>query len=120
MPTDAFDIEQDGQRVTVRVRDQDVSPAEFQEALDVASDHMRYDKAQHFIFDLRDVKYMPSACLGALLSFQQDVEHCRGRIALVHAADSIAALFRITQLDEVFGLFDEIEEAIAALSGITR
>jgi len=115
-----FDIEQDGDCVKVCVHDGDVAQADFQAALDAAAERMRYDKARHFILDLKRVEYMPSACLGALLSFQQEVEHCRGRIALVHAAQSIAALFRITQLDEVFGLFDDIDEALAALNGIAR
>lgn len=116
MLTDDFDIEQAGSCVTIHVRSEEA----FQSALDAAGERMRYDKAQQFVFDLEQVRCLPSACLGALLNFQQEVEHCRGRIALVHSADSIATLFRVTQLDEVFGLFDDIEQALASLTGLTR
>ena len=93
-----------------------VRHVDFQQAIDEATERLRYDKAQHFLFDLEQVSFMPSSCLGLLLAFHQEVEHCRGRIALLQCNENVAMLFKITQLDEVFGLFDDVEEAFDAMN----
>jgi len=92
-----------------------VSHDDLQTAVDEAMQRQRYDNAQNFIFDLEGVEFLASVCIGVLVSFLQDVEHCRGRIALVHCTDDVAFLFKATRLDDVFGLYDEIEDAVAAL-----
>lgn len=115
-----IELEQDGSCVTVRVRLAELSHEDFQETIAEASERMRYDKALQFIFDLEAVLFMPSSCLSELLSFRQEVEHCRGRIALVLKDGNINTLLKITRLDEVFALFDDLQEAIGSLSGAVR
>ena len=73
---------------------------------------LRYSKAQNFIFDLAEVEFLASACIGALVEFLQEVEHCRGQIALVSCQENVAFLFKVTRLDQVFGMYDDIEEAV--------
>ncbi|MCG8509140.1 MAG: STAS domain-containing protein [Rhodospirillales bacterium] len=111
----AADIEQQGAIVTVRLEREELTHVEMQEVVDACRDRMRYDNARHFIFDLQPVTYLASSCLGILVSLMQEAEHVRGRIMLVHVHDNVAFLFKVTQLDSVFGIFDEIEDAMNEL-----
>jgi len=110
-----FEMEQDGQLVTTHLRAAEVAHDDMQAVVEECIEKMRYDKAQNFIFDLEEVEFLASACIGSLVEFLQEVEHCRGQIALVHCQDNVAFLFKVTRLDQVFKLFDDIEEAIESL-----
>jgi len=110
-----FEMEQEGQLVTARLRAAEVAHDDMQALVEECTEKMRYDKAQNFIFDLEEVEFLASACIGSLVEFLQDVEHCRGQIALVHCQDNVAFLFKVTRLDQVFKMFDDIDEAIQSL-----
>ncbi|MEM7682415.1 MAG: STAS domain-containing protein [Planctomycetota bacterium] len=111
----AFEIEQDGGVVTARLEVPDVSYAQMQELVQGCVERMRYDNANDFIVDLTKVEFLASACLGALVELLQDVEHQRGQVALAGCNENVAFLFKVTKLDSVFALCDDIEEAIASL-----
>jgi anti-sigma B factor antagonist len=115
MLPEKFEMEQDGQLVTAHLRAAEVAHNDMQALVDECAEKMRYDKAQNFIFDMKEVQFLASACIGSLVAFLQEVEHCRGQIALVNCQDNVAFLFKVTRLDQVFRLFDDIEEAIENL-----
>ena len=50
------------------------------------------------IFDMRNVWFLPSKVLGALLAFRKFVE----RIELHNLSDEVHEVLRVTQLDQVF------------------
>ncbi|MEM9416452.1 MAG: STAS domain-containing protein [Planctomycetota bacterium] len=112
MPTDEIDIEQDGQIVTAKLHQAEVAFHQMQEMVDACVDKMRYDKAQHFVFDMTDVEFLASACIGALVQLLQDIEQHRGQIALAGCQENVAFLFKVTRLDSVFPMFDDVEEAV--------
>ncbi|MFI4862069.1 MAG: STAS domain-containing protein [Phycisphaerales bacterium JB063] len=112
MPTDEIDIEQNGQIVTAKLHQAEVAFQQMQEMVDACVDKMRYDKAQHFVFDMSDVEFLASACIGALVQLLQDIEQHRGQIALAGCQENVAFLFKVTRLDSVFPMFDEVEEAV--------
>ena len=56
---------------------------------------------------------MDSACIGALVTFLQDLEHVRGRIALANCQPNVAFLFKVTRLDQVIGIYDDPQTACA-------
>lgn len=112
MLPDNFEMQQDGQLVTAHLRATEVAHDDMQALVEECTEKLRYDKAQNFIFDLQEVEFLASACIGSLVEFLREVEHCRGRIALVNCKDNVTFLFKVTRLDQVFGLFDDIEEAI--------
>ena len=112
---ESFEIEQAGQLVTATLRAAEVAHDDMQALMQECVDKIRYDKAQNFIFDLAEVQFLASACIGSLVEFLQEVEHCRGQIALVHCQENVAFLFKVTRLDQVFGLFDDLEEAVESL-----
>ena len=106
-----IEIEQTGAIVTAHLHQAEVAYSEMQELVDACVDKMRYDNAQNFIFDLADVEFLASACIGALVQLLQDIEHQRGQIALAGCQENVAFLFKVTRLDTVFKLYDEVDEA---------
>lgn len=115
MLPDNFEMEQDGQLVTAYLRATEVAHDDMQALVVECLEKMRYDNAQNFIFDLEQVEFLASACIGSLVEFLQEIEHCRGQIALVNCQDNVAFLFKVTRLDQVFGLFDDMDEAVESL-----
>ncbi|XAM01374.1 STAS domain-containing protein [Phycisphaeraceae bacterium D3-23] len=114
MPIDEIEIEQNGQIVTAKLNQAEVAFQQMQEMVDACVDKMRYDKAQHFVFDMTDVEFLASACIGALVQLLQDIEQHRGQIALAGCQENVAFLFKVTRLDSVFPMFDDVEEAVAS------
>lgn len=109
------ELDQAGPLVTVRLGVADVTHTQMQETLSECAERMRYNNAQHFIFDMGAVEFLASACLGALVGFMQEVEHVRGKIALAECQDNVAFLFKVTRLDQVFPLYDDTTQAAASL-----
>lgn len=111
MLPDGFELEQAGQLVTAHLRAAEVAHDDMQSLVQECVEKIRYDNAQNFVFDLEEVEFLASACIGSLVEFLQEVEHCRGQIALVSCRENVAFLFKVTRLDQVFGMYDDLEEA---------
>jgi anti-anti-sigma factor len=60
---------------------------------------------------MSEVKFVSSACLGALITLLQDLEHVRGKLVLACCRPDVAFLFKTTKLDMVIPLFDDVDEA---------
>ncbi|MEM9881861.1 MAG: STAS domain-containing protein [Planctomycetota bacterium] len=112
MADHASELEQSGANVTIRVAGPEASHNELSEVVAECCDRMRYENASNFVFDLEEVEFLASACIGALVELLREVEPMRGKIALASCAENVAFLFKVTKLDDVFGLFDDVEEAI--------
>lgn len=111
MPVAAFDIEQSAALVVVRLHPAHMGTVEAQSLADELTNRMRNDGAHYFVLDMAEVRYIDSGCLGTLVQLLQDLEHIRGRIALANCGKNVAFLFKVTRLDSVFGLYDDVEEA---------
>ncbi|HEB60995.1 MAG TPA: anti-sigma factor antagonist [Phycisphaeraceae bacterium] len=70
---------------------------------------------RHFVLDLQNVRYMDSACVGALVELLNKIQKRDGRIALVNAAQSVEYLFKLTRLDRVFPLCRDVMSALNAV-----
>jgi anti-sigma B factor antagonist len=108
-------LEQQGPTVVATVEQPDMDLAAMQELCVSLEEKMRYDGARNFVFDLTAVNYLASACLGCLVQFMQDIQHARGKIALAGCSDELAFLFKVTRLDHVFAMFDEVDDALASI-----
>ena len=97
--------------VTAHIRQVEVAYQEMQDLVDACVDKMRYENAQNFVFDFAEVEFLASACIGSLVQLLQDIEHQRGQIALAGCQDNVSFLFKVTRLDSVFPMYDEVEEA---------
>ncbi|MEM7626117.1 MAG: STAS domain-containing protein [Planctomycetota bacterium] len=112
MATFDSEIEQAGPNVTVHVTGPEASHTEFTEIVAECCDRMRYENASNFVFDLEKVEFLASACIGALVELLREVEPMRGKIALAQVDENVAFLFKVTKLDDIFGIFDDIDEAL--------
>jgi len=68
-----------------------------------------------FILDLQIVEVMDSACIGAMVEMQGQLQDKGGRIALVNPSEHIAYLLRLTRLDRLFPISRDVMTAIAQL-----
>lgn len=110
-------IEQNSTLVTVTLHEREVTPLVMQELVNDLTLRMRNDNAQHFILDMSAVMFISSACLGSLVSFLQDLEHVRGRIALANCRQDVLFLFKVTRLDAVFNICDDVDSAKLEVAG---
>ena len=88
----------------------------MQELIVELTERMRYDNAQYFVLDMSHVKFISSGCVGVLVEFLQDLAPARGRIALANCQDNVEFLFKVTRLDRVFEMFDDLGEACEELA----
>lgn len=71
------------------------------------------DGIQHIVADLREVVFLDSTGLGALVGSLKRLREQDGSLKLVTSAGRIPKLFRLTGLDRVFTLHRSVPEAIA-------
>lgn len=111
-----LEVEQDGVNVTLTLQGPTVSARDMEEVVVTCGEHMRFDQASNFAFDLSAIEYLDSACIGALVGLVREVEPIRGRVALAGCRPNVLFLFKSTRLDTIFGMFDDIEDATASFS----
>ncbi len=110
-------IEQENQVVVVTIKASQCSGVYMQELMEELTQRMRFDRAMHFVLDVHQVEYIDSSCIGALVSFLQELEPIHGRLALVNCQPNVQFLFNVTRLDSVFEMFDDLDKARQALLG---
>ncbi|MEO1236841.1 MAG: STAS domain-containing protein [Planctomycetota bacterium] len=108
----ASEIDQSGANVTIHVAGPEATHTEFSEVVAECCDRMRYSNASNFLFDLERVEFLASACIGAMVELLREVEPMRGKIALANCDENVAFLFKVTKLDDIFGIFDDIDDAL--------
>jgi anti-sigma B factor antagonist len=68
------------------------------------------------IIDLVNVDWMNSSGLGILIGAVTVLKNSDGCLCLINVSDRIKNLLRITKLDTVFNIYDNFDEAAAAIS----
>jgi anti-sigma B factor antagonist len=66
---------------------------------------------QTLIVDLTDVEFCDSSGLGALLIAERQMREHGGNVRLVGVHKKVLALMKISQLDRVFQIFDNVAKA---------
>lgn len=69
------------------------------------------------LIDMTAIDYVDSTGLGELVGYLQRFEGQGRRLALLRPQTRILNLLKVTQLDKIFQIFTDEEEAIAALKG---
>ncbi|KAA3621170.1 MAG: anti-sigma factor antagonist, partial [Proteobacteria bacterium] len=69
----------------------------------------------YFVLDLHRVNFIDSSGLGAIVSILKTLG-AEGNIAISGLRDGTLAMFRLTRMDRVFGLFDDIDDAVSHLA----
>ncbi len=63
------------------------------------------------VIDFSTVRFLTSAALGLLIRISKKVREQGGRLALCSIQPKIYEVFRITQLDQVFQIFPDADQA---------
>ncbi len=115
MMTDETQFRQTGHVVVVTLAGPGLSGLQMAELVNEMTQRIRYDNTQFFVLDMNDVVFMDSSAIGVLVNFLLDLEHVRGAIAMARCQTNVEFLFKITRLDAIVRLFDDVDEAIAEL-----
>jgi anti-sigma B factor antagonist len=67
------------------------------------------------ILDLSDVTFIDSSGLGALISCLKAMGQ-EGELVLSGTRGTVSSMFKLTRMDKVFRMFNNTDEAVAALS----
>ena len=110
-----FEIEMEQGVAIIRLAGPEVNHLQMLEINEACGDKLRYDAVKAFVFDLTRVELFASACVGALVELLREVEPTRGRIALCGCSENVSFLFRVTRLDDIFTMFDDVEDAVHEL-----
>jgi anti-sigma B factor antagonist len=108
------EIDQNGSVITCHVHLSEMAREEMQDLIDECMNRMRCDNAQNFVFDLSQVEFLASSCMGVLVGFLQDIEHVKGRVALANCQENVRFLFKVTRLDSIFAMYDDVQDAVAS------
>ncbi len=71
-------------------------------------------KPKQLIVDLARVTYIDSSGLAALIEAMQNVQEYGGKFALTSLQEPVRTIFEIARLDQVFGIFPDVNAALAA------
>jgi anti-sigma B factor antagonist len=71
------------------------------------------DGVRHVVADLREVDFLDSTGLGALVGSLKRLREQDGSLKLVTGPERVAQVFRLTGLVRVFALYASVAEAIA-------
>jgi anti-sigma B factor antagonist len=72
------------------------------------------DGRHHLVIDLRDVDFIDSSGLGALVAARKGAQAGGGSIRLVCTDGPVLKLLRVTALTQVFPITPTLDEALAA------
>lgn len=67
------------------------------------------------IIDLKGVEYVDSSGFGALLGATKRVRPNGGKIILAGCSESVARVMKITQLDTIFDIYKDREQAVDSI-----
>ncbi len=70
----------------------------------------------NLVLDLRDVSFINSSGLGALVSISRDMRMSNRRMALCNLATYVQEVFEITRLSHAFDIYSTVEEAVIAFA----
>lgn len=70
---------------------------------------------RHLVLDLQNVHHMDSSCVGCMVETLNKLARSGGRIALANADFNVAYLFRLTRLDRVFPICNDVMTAVNAI-----
>ena len=67
------------------------------------------------VIDLSDVEFVDSSGLGAIIATMMALRP-QGRLMVCNVRDNVLALFRLTRMDRVIPVMNDVDEALRAMS----
>ncbi|MCH7414823.1 STAS domain-containing protein [Belliella sp. R4-6] len=69
------------------------------------------DKIKKFVIDLKEVRYISSSGIGVLITMLTKMRNSGGEVYLTSPSEHVKKLLIITKLNNIFTVFDTLEEA---------
>lgn len=83
--------------------------------VEVVSDAIQ-EGAKTFIIDLSEVRYISSSGIGLLITMLTKMRNVGGEVYLTSPSEHVKKLLIITKLNNIFTVFDSVEEAKAKIA----
>ena len=115
---ETFEITQDGPTITVSPQQPVVNPEQFRHMLDEVKPRLIEGQAANVLFDMSQVEFLDSACAAGLISLLQTVKETGGRIVLVYCQPNVAFLLKMSKLDSLFDVVEDMAQARERLRDI--
>jgi len=71
----------------------------------------------NLILDFCNVRFLSSAVLGLLMRISKKVYEQDGQLRLCNISSRLYEIFKITRLNKIFDIYDDVESATQSLSG---
>lgn len=71
--------------------------------------------AASVVLDLSSVSFLQSTALGAMITFRNRLKGLGARVVLAGLAPRIRRAVAVTRLDVLFGVYDDVDQALKAL-----
>jgi anti-sigma B factor antagonist len=107
-----IDTERRGPDAIVRLRGS-VSIAQA-ESLRQKMESLASEEIPRIVLVLSEMDFICSAGLGAIISGHVKSRHHQGRICLVNPTPAVRQLLETTRLTKLFGVYETVEQALAA------
>ncbi|MDH5720403.1 MAG: STAS domain-containing protein [Spirochaetia bacterium] len=65
------------------------------------------ENIQSLIVDMKDINYMDSSGIGALVAAQKKVKTLGGKFALLNVRDEVINILRLATLDQFFTIYED-------------
>jgi anti-anti-sigma factor len=78
-------------------------------------DELSQSGARSLVLDLQRLEYLDSVCLGCLVQALNHAIQDGGRIALVNTDSNVQDLFRVTQINRLFPICQDVPTALTAI-----
>lgn len=97
--------------VTVQAESLDASVAgDFKQRMETVARKM----GRYVVLDLAAVRFVDSSGLGAIISMMKLLQE-DGNLALASICDEIMSMFRLTRMDRVLHIYEDVPSAVSAL-----
>ncbi|WP_143961811.1 STAS domain-containing protein [Litoribacter populi] len=83
--------------------------------VEVVSDAVN-EKIKRCVIDLKDVRYISSSGIGVLITMLTKMRNADGEVYLTSPSEHVKKLLIITKLNNIFNVFDSVEEAKEKIS----
>ena len=106
-----LEIRREGSAAVVSVH----GSAGMEEAEEIRSalEALTGDKADPIVLDLRDMDFISSAGLGAIVAVRAKSRAYEGKVALVSPQTAVRQVLETTRLTHLFPVFDTVHEAMS-------
>ncbi|MGI9013552.1 MAG: STAS domain-containing protein [Phycisphaerales bacterium] len=109
------DVERLGQAAIVTLTITELIGLEAAQQLTEMLEEVTASGAENLVLDVQNIQIMDSASLSELIKTAQALRRRGGRIALVNADRSVQYLFKLTKLDRMFPVCNDVMAALKTM-----